>query len=55
MRGGILGIEEEAYFSSYLDSPGQGYIVYCDEGRTGMYFDVVREGSSLWFPSVEES
>ena len=24
MRGGILRVEEEAYFSSYLDSPGQG-------------------------------
>ena len=23
MRGGILGVEEEAYYSSYLDSPGQ--------------------------------
>ena len=24
MRGGIPGVEEEAYFSSYLESPGQG-------------------------------
>ena len=24
MRGGIPRVEEEAYFSSYLDSPGQG-------------------------------
>ena len=24
MRGGILGVEEEAYYYSYLDSPGQG-------------------------------
>ena len=24
MRGGIPGVKEEAYFSSYLDSPGQG-------------------------------
>ena len=24
MRGGFLGVEEEAYYSSYLDSPGQG-------------------------------
>ena len=23
MREGILGVEEEAYLSSYLDSPGQ--------------------------------
>ena len=24
MREGISGIEKEAYYSSYLDSPGQG-------------------------------
>ena len=24
MRGGILGVEEEAYFSYYLGSPGHG-------------------------------
>ena len=24
MREGILGVEEETYFSYYLDSPGQG-------------------------------
>ena len=24
MRGGILGVEEETYFSSHLDSSGQG-------------------------------
>ena len=24
MREGIPGVEEETYFSSYLDSPGQG-------------------------------
>ena len=24
MRGGILGVEKEAYFSSYLNSPGHG-------------------------------
>ena len=24
MKGGIPGVEEETYFSSYLDSPGQG-------------------------------
>ena len=28
MREGIPGVEEEAYFSSYLDSPGQGTGVY---------------------------
>ena len=24
MQGGIPEVEEEAYFNSYLDSPGQG-------------------------------
>ena len=24
MQGGIPGVEEEAYFNSYPDSPGQG-------------------------------
>ena len=24
MRGGIPGVEEETYFNSHLDSPGQG-------------------------------
>ena len=24
MRGGIPGVEEKAYFNSYLDSPEQG-------------------------------
>ena len=33
MRGGILGVEEETYFSFYLDSPGQGYTMYCDASR----------------------
>ena len=28
MSEGILGIEEEAYFSSYSDSPGTGTEVY---------------------------
>ena len=28
MRGGIPGVEEEAYFCSYLDSPGQGIGVH---------------------------
>ena len=36
---------------------GQGYTVYCDASRAGLGldFDAVREGGSLWFPSVEES
>ena len=28
MRGGIPGVEKEAYFSSYLDSPEQGIGVH---------------------------
>ena len=28
MREGIPGVEEEAYFSSYPDSPGQGIGVH---------------------------
>ena len=28
MRGGITLIEEEAYYNSYLDSPGQGTSVH---------------------------
>ena len=28
MREGILGIEKEAYFSSYSDSPGKGTEVH---------------------------
>ena len=59
MRVGILGIEEEAYYSSYLDSTRQRTRVHsvlcCLEGRIGMCFDAVREGGTLWFPSVEES
>ena len=59
MCGGIPGVEEETYFSSYLDSPGQGTGVHnvlcCLEGKNGMCFDAVWEGSSLWFLLVEES
>ena len=36
MRGGILGVEEEAYYCSYLDSPGHGRIVYYDASRAGL-------------------
>ena len=28
MRGGILGVEEEVHYYSYLDSPGQGIGVH---------------------------
>ena len=59
MREGILGVKEEAYFSSYFDSPrertGVHSVLRCLEGRIGMCFDAVREDCSLWFPSVEES
>ena len=38
MRGGILGVEEEAHYYSYLDSPAQGtgHTVYCDASRAGL-------------------
>ena len=36
MRGDIPGVEEEAYYSSYLDSPEHGYTVYCDASRAGL-------------------
>ena len=36
MRGGIPGVEEEAYFSSFLDSPGQGYTACCEASRAGL-------------------
>ena len=38
MREGISGVEEEAYYSSYSDSPRerQGYIVYCDASKVGL-------------------
>ena len=59
MRRGIPGVEEETYFSSHFDSSGQGTGIHsvlgCIEGRIGMCFDAVREGSSLWFSPVEES
>ena len=29
MREGILNTEEEAYFKSYFDSPGNGIEVHC--------------------------
>ena len=58
MRG-IPGIEKEAYYSSYYDSPGKGTEVHsvlcCLEGPTGMNFDAVREGCGLWFLTVKES
>ena len=28
MRGGVSGVEKEAYFYSYLDSPGKGIGVH---------------------------
>ena len=49
----------EAYLSSYSSSPRKGTrvlsILGCFKGRTGMCFDDVREGSGLWFSTVEES
>ena len=59
MRKGNPRVEEEAYYSSYFDSPREGAgvhgVLWLLEGRTGMRSDAVREGSTLWFPSVEES
>ena len=59
MRGGIPEVEEETYFSSHIDSSGQGTgvhsVLLCLEGGIRMCFDAVREGSSLWFSSIEES
>ena len=58
MREGIPDTEEEAYFSSYSDSPIKGKNVHrvlcCLEGRTGMPLDAVLEGSGLWFPTDEK-
>ena len=31
------------------------YCIMMPRGPDGMCFDAVREGSSLWFPLVEES
>ena len=39
MRGGIPGVEEEACYCSYLDSPGQG------TGDWGTQCIVMRRGS----------
>ena len=36
MQEGIPGTENEAYFGSYCDSSGQGYIVYCDASKDRM-------------------
>ena len=38
MRTGIAGIEKEAHFSSYSDSPGKGtrYTVDCDASKDGL-------------------
>ena len=36
MRGGIPGVEEETYYCSYLDSPGQGYTVCYVASRAGL-------------------
>ena len=40
MRGGIPGVEEETYFSSYLDSPGQGtgvHSVFVKPGKISIF------------------
>ena len=40
MQGGILGVKEETYFSSHLDSSGQGIGVQCIVMPRGPDWDV---------------
>ena len=58
MRGGIPGVEEEAYYCSYLDSPGQGtgdrgqgYIVYCDASKAGLGCVLMQSGRVVAYGS----
>ena len=51
MRGVIPGVEEEAYFSSYLDSPEQGYTIYCDASRAGLGCVLMRSGRVVAYGS----
>ena len=53
MRGGIPGVEEETYFSSYLDSPGQGqgYTVYCDALSAGLGCVLMQSGRVVAYGS----
>ena len=53
MRGGILGVEEETYFSSCLDSPrqGTGYTVYCDASSAGLGSVLMQSGRVVAYGS----
>ena len=51
MRGGIPGVEEEAHYCSYLDSPGQGYTVYCDALRAGLGCVLMQSGRVVAYGS----
>ena len=53
MQGGIPGVEEEAYFSSYVDSSGQGkgYIIYCDSSRAGLRCVLMQSGRVVAYGS----
>ena len=53
MRGGIPGVEDEAYFSPYLDSPGQrtGVQVYCDASRAGLGCVLMQSGRVVSYGS----
>ena len=53
MRGGILRVEEEAYFGSYLDSPGQAYTVYCDASRAGLGCVLMQSGRVVAYGSCQ--
>ena len=53
MIEGIPGVQKEAYFSSYLDSPGQGtgYTVYCDASRAGLGCVLMQSGRVVAYGS----
>ena len=49
MRGGIPRVEEETYFSSYLDSPGQG--TGCDASRARLGCVLMQSGRVVAYGS----
>ena len=51
MQGGIPGVEGETYFSSHLDSPRQGYTVYCDASRAGLGCVLMQSGRVVTYGS----
>ena len=51
MQGGIPGVEEETYFSSHLDSSGQGYAVYCDASSAGLRCVLMQSGRVVAYSS----